>query len=100
MTDVSLCQFYTQAPPTTMLPLTPKIGMGKPAISKRKFSPGRARVKQVCEPVSSAGAFTVDWQNWCVEQYEFILTYNQSLYVSYIKTSLFTLKNSLSPIID
>lgn len=53
MMDISLCQFYTQAPPTTMLPLTPKIGMGKPAISKRKFSPGRARVKQVCEPVSS-----------------------------------------------
>ncbi|KAM6971552.1 LOW QUALITY PROTEIN: histone-lysine N-methyltransferase 2C-like [Tautogolabrus adspersus] len=35
-----------QAPPTTVLPLTPKIGMGKPAISKRKFSPGRARIKQ------------------------------------------------------
>ncbi|XP_044195043.1 histone-lysine N-methyltransferase 2C-like isoform X6 [Thunnus albacares] len=35
-----------QVPPTTVLPLTPKIGMGKPAISKRKFSPGRARVKQ------------------------------------------------------
>uniref|UniRef100_A0AAQ6ITY2 [Histone H3]-lysine(4) N-trimethyltransferase n=1 Tax=Anabas testudineus TaxID=64144 RepID=A0AAQ6ITY2_ANATE len=34
------------APLTTVLPLTPKIGMGKPAISKRKFSPGRARVKQ------------------------------------------------------
>nr|XP_020484256.2 histone-lysine N-methyltransferase 2C-like [Labrus bergylta] len=36
-----------QAPPTTVLPLTPKIGMGKPAITKRKFSPGRARIKQV-----------------------------------------------------
>ncbi|KAM6900450.1 uncharacterized protein FYW49_016953 [Xenentodon cancila] len=36
----------SKAPPTTVLPLTPKIGMGKPAISKRKFSPGRARVKQ------------------------------------------------------
>nr|XP_029516882.1 histone-lysine N-methyltransferase 2C-like isoform X7 [Oncorhynchus nerka] len=31
---------------TTFFPLTPKIGMGKPAISKRKFSPGRPRVKQ------------------------------------------------------
>ncbi|XP_041698131.1 histone-lysine N-methyltransferase 2C isoform X4 [Coregonus clupeaformis] len=31
---------------TTVIPLTPKIGMGKPAISKRKFSPGRPRVKQ------------------------------------------------------
>ncbi|XP_068593242.1 histone-lysine N-methyltransferase 2C-like isoform X2 [Cebidichthys violaceus] len=36
----------SKAPPTTVLPLTPKIGMGKPAISKRKFSPGRARVRQ------------------------------------------------------
>ncbi|KAF7649289.1 hypothetical protein LDENG_00143850, partial [Lucifuga dentata] len=35
-----------QAPPTTIMSFTPKIGMGKPAISKRKFSPGRARVKQ------------------------------------------------------
>ncbi|XP_036376198.1 histone-lysine N-methyltransferase 2C [Megalops cyprinoides] len=34
------------APPSTFIPLTPKIGMGKPAISKRKFSPGRPRVKQ------------------------------------------------------
>lgn len=32
---------------TAFFPLTPKIGMGKPAISKRKFSPGRPRVKQV-----------------------------------------------------
>ncbi|XP_028288299.1 histone-lysine N-methyltransferase 2C-like isoform X3 [Parambassis ranga] len=34
------------APPPTVLSFTPKIGMGKPAISKRKFSPGRTRVKQ------------------------------------------------------
>lgn len=34
-------------PTTTLIPLTPKIGMGKPAITKRKFSPGRPRVKQV-----------------------------------------------------
>ncbi|KAM6948736.1 histone-lysine N-methyltransferase 2C [Aplochiton taeniatus] len=33
-------------PSTTLIPLTPKIGMGKPAITKRKFSPGRPRVKQ------------------------------------------------------
>lgn len=32
---------------TTFFPLTTKIGMGKPAILKRKFSPGRPRVKQV-----------------------------------------------------
>ncbi|XP_043959917.1 histone-lysine N-methyltransferase 2C isoform X2 [Gambusia affinis] len=36
----------TQAPPTAVFLLTPKIGMGKPAISKRKFSPGRARSRQ------------------------------------------------------
>lgn len=33
--------------PTTYISVTPKIGMGKPAISKRKFSPGRPRSKQV-----------------------------------------------------
>ncbi|KAJ8272620.1 hypothetical protein GJAV_G00091360 [Gymnothorax javanicus] len=33
-------------PSTTFIPVTPKIGMGKPAISKRKFSPGRPRAKQ------------------------------------------------------
>ncbi|XP_034021214.1 LOW QUALITY PROTEIN: uncharacterized protein LOC117505783 [Thalassophryne amazonica] len=36
----------SQAPPSTVIRLTPKIGMGKPAISKRKFSPGRTGVKQ------------------------------------------------------
>lgn len=34
-------------PTTTLITLPPKIGMGKPAITKRKFSPGRPRVKQV-----------------------------------------------------
>lgn len=37
----------SNVPSSTFIPLTPKIGMGKPAISKRKFSPGRPRVKQV-----------------------------------------------------
>ncbi|KAH0627606.1 hypothetical protein JD844_003551, partial [Phrynosoma platyrhinos] len=32
--------------PITYVSLTPKIGMGKPAITKRKFSPGRPRSKQ------------------------------------------------------
>ncbi|XP_058039715.1 histone-lysine N-methyltransferase 2C isoform X18 [Ahaetulla prasina] len=32
--------------PTTFVSLTPKIGMGKPAITKRKFSPGRPRSRQ------------------------------------------------------
>lgn len=33
--------------PATYFSVTPKIGMGKPAITKRKFSPGRPRSKQV-----------------------------------------------------
>ncbi|KAE8595665.1 hypothetical protein XENTR_v10015836 [Xenopus tropicalis] len=32
--------------PTTFISVTPKIGMGKPAITKRKFSPGRPRSRQ------------------------------------------------------
>ncbi|XP_060784206.1 histone-lysine N-methyltransferase 2C isoform X2 [Neoarius graeffei] len=36
----------SNVPSATFIPLAPKIGMGKPAISKRKFSPGRPRVKQ------------------------------------------------------
>ncbi|XP_049337977.1 histone-lysine N-methyltransferase 2C isoform X4 [Astyanax mexicanus] len=37
---------HINVPSTTFIPFTPKIGMGKPAITKRKFSPGRPRVKQ------------------------------------------------------
>lgn len=36
----------SNVPSSAFIPITPKIGMGKPAISKRKFSPGRPRVKQ------------------------------------------------------
>ncbi|XP_035392361.1 histone-lysine N-methyltransferase 2C isoform X2 [Electrophorus electricus] len=36
----------SNVPSATFIPFMPKIGMGKPAISKRKFSPGRPRVKQ------------------------------------------------------
>ncbi|MED6294159.1 hypothetical protein CHARACLAT_018249 [Characodon lateralis] len=36
----------SQVPPTTAFLISPKIGMGKPAISKRKFSPGRVRARQ------------------------------------------------------
>lgn len=43
----SLGDHNSVMPTTTLIPLTPKIGMGKPAITKRKFSPGRPRVKQV-----------------------------------------------------
>lgn len=39
--------YSSGVPPAAFFPITPKIGMGKPAISKRKFSPGRPRVKQV-----------------------------------------------------
>ncbi|XP_035527327.1 histone-lysine N-methyltransferase 2C isoform X8 [Morone saxatilis] len=42
----SLGDHISVLPTTTLIPLTPKIGMGKPAITKRKFSPGRPRVKQ------------------------------------------------------
>lgn len=43
----SLGDHNSVMPTTTLIPFTPKIGMGKPAITKRKFSPGRPRVKQV-----------------------------------------------------
>lgn len=43
----SLGDLSSAVPTTTLIPLPPKIGMGKPAITKRKFSPGRPRVKQV-----------------------------------------------------
>nr|DBA25076.1 TPA: hypothetical protein GDO54_012648 [Pyxicephalus adspersus] len=36
----------TNAFSTTFISVTPKIGMGKPAITKRKFSPGRPRSRQ------------------------------------------------------
>uniref|UniRef100_A0A8C9VI72 Histone-lysine N-methyltransferase 2C n=1 Tax=Scleropages formosus TaxID=113540 RepID=A0A8C9VI72_SCLFO len=37
----------SSVPSSTFISMTPKIGMGKPAISKRKFSPGRPKAKQV-----------------------------------------------------
>lgn len=43
------------SPTTPVFPFTPKIGMGKPAISKRKFSSGRSCIKQVCERVRACG---------------------------------------------
>ncbi|XP_076827373.1 LOW QUALITY PROTEIN: histone-lysine N-methyltransferase 2C [Brachyhypopomus gauderio] len=53
-------------PPIAFFPLTPKIGMGKPAISKRKFSPGRPRVKQVAWSSRS----TVSSPSWSPERPE------------------------------
>lgn len=43
----TLSDYSSLIPTTPLVPFTPKIGMGKPAITKRKFSPGRPRVKQV-----------------------------------------------------
>uniref|UniRef100_A0A8C6ZD04 KMT2D methyltransferase n=1 Tax=Nothoprocta perdicaria TaxID=30464 RepID=A0A8C6ZD04_NOTPE len=43
---------------TTYISVTPKIGMGKPAITKRKFSPGRPRSRQVSTQSVSLHAFT------------------------------------------
>lgn len=48
----SLGDHSSVIPTTTLIPLTPKIGMGKPAITKRKFSPGRPRMKQVGPRIS------------------------------------------------
>nr|XP_015812352.2 histone-lysine N-methyltransferase 2C isoform X2 [Nothobranchius furzeri] len=42
----TLSDHSSTIPTTTLVQFTPKIGMGKPAITKRKFSPGRPRVKQ------------------------------------------------------
>ncbi|XP_074545267.1 histone-lysine N-methyltransferase 2C isoform X4 [Halichoeres trimaculatus] len=47
--------------PTTLIPLTPKIGMGKPAITKRKFSPGRPRVKQGAWSPHSSVSSPLSW---------------------------------------
>lgn len=49
--------FSTAIPPAMFLPITPKIGMGKPAITKRKFSPGRPRVRQVRNVGKSSSFF-------------------------------------------
>ncbi|GCC29246.1 hypothetical protein chiPu_0007684 [Chiloscyllium punctatum] len=38
---------FSGIPASTFIPMVPKIGMGKPAITKRKFSPGRPRMRQV-----------------------------------------------------
>ncbi|XP_062260006.1 histone-lysine N-methyltransferase 2C isoform X1 [Platichthys flesus] len=46
---------------TTLIPLTPKIGMGKPAITKRKFSPGRPRVKQGAWSPHSSVSSPLSW---------------------------------------
>ncbi|XP_037837713.1 histone-lysine N-methyltransferase 2C isoform X3 [Kryptolebias marmoratus] len=48
-------------PTTPLIPFTPKIGMGKPAITKRKFSPGRPRVKQGAWSPHSSVSSPLSW---------------------------------------
>ncbi|XP_051258920.1 histone-lysine N-methyltransferase 2C isoform X2 [Dicentrarchus labrax] len=57
----SLGDHISVIPTTTLIPLTPKIGMGKPAITKRKFSPGRPRVKQGAWSPHSSVSSPLSW---------------------------------------
>ncbi|XP_035527325.1 histone-lysine N-methyltransferase 2C isoform X6 [Morone saxatilis] len=57
----SLGDHISVLPTTTLIPLTPKIGMGKPAITKRKFSPGRPRVKQGAWSPHSSVSSPLSW---------------------------------------
>ncbi|XP_049888933.1 histone-lysine N-methyltransferase 2C isoform X5 [Epinephelus moara] len=57
----SLSDHSSVIPTTTLIPLTPKIGMGKPAITKRKFSPGRPRVKQGAWSPHSSVSSPLSW---------------------------------------
>ncbi|KAK2895252.1 histone-lysine N-methyltransferase 2C isoform X5 [Channa argus] len=52
---------HSSMPTTTLIPFTPKIGMGKPAITKRKFSPGRPRVKQGAWSPHSSVSSPLSW---------------------------------------
>ncbi|XP_028327720.1 histone-lysine N-methyltransferase 2C isoform X3 [Gouania willdenowi] len=55
--SLTLSNPHSSIAPPTLISFTPKIGMGKPAISKRKFSPGRPRVKQgAWSPHSGVGS--------------------------------------------
>ncbi|XP_028283859.1 histone-lysine N-methyltransferase 2C isoform X3 [Parambassis ranga] len=57
----SLSDHSSVMPTTTLIPFTPKIGMGKPAITKRKFSPGRPRVKQGAWSPHSSVSSPLSW---------------------------------------
>lgn len=52
--------------PTTYISVTPKIGMGKPAITKRKFSPGRPRSRQVSMQNISLGICGAHSSSFCI----------------------------------
>ncbi|KAM3604228.1 uncharacterized protein V6R79_008192 [Siganus canaliculatus] len=69
----SLSNHSSVMPATTLIPLTPKIGMGKPAITKRKFSPGRPRVKQGAWSPHSSVSSPLSWspdqpEGWDVQK--------------------------------
>ncbi|XP_030016154.1 histone-lysine N-methyltransferase 2C isoform X2 [Sphaeramia orbicularis] len=65
-------------PTTTLIPLTPKIGMGKPAITKRKFSPGRPRVKQGAWSPHSSVSSPLSWSPDQPEGWDFPKTRQSS----------------------
>ncbi|XP_069770925.1 histone-lysine N-methyltransferase 2C isoform X11 [Narcine bancroftii] len=58
--------FGSGIPVPTFVPLVPKIGMGKPAITKRKFSPGRPRMRQGIWATN-----TMSSPSWAANSYEF-----------------------------
>eukprot|EP00062_Callorhinchus_milii_P023408 gi/632982228/ref/XP_007908022.1/ PREDICTED: histone-lysine N-methyltransferase 2C [Callorhinchus milii] len=56
----------SRIPAPAFIPMVPKIGMGKPAITKRKFSPGRPRVRQGMWATNPATS-----PSWSTDSYEF-----------------------------
>ncbi|XP_041040296.1 histone-lysine N-methyltransferase 2C isoform X2 [Carcharodon carcharias] len=57
---------FSGIPASTFVPMVPKIGMGKPAITKRKFSPGRPRMRQGMWATNTMSSPT-----WSTDSYEF-----------------------------
>ncbi|XP_032899967.1 histone-lysine N-methyltransferase 2C isoform X13 [Amblyraja radiata] len=70
MTNVSCTSapttFGSRIPAPAFVPLVPKIGMGKPAITKRKFSPGRPRMRQGIWATNAMSS-----PSWSANSYEF-----------------------------
>ncbi|GCB60659.1 hypothetical protein scyTo_0011173 [Scyliorhinus torazame] len=57
---------FSGIPASTFVPMVPKIGMGKPAITKRKFSPGRPRMRQGMWATNAMSS-----PSWSTDNYEF-----------------------------
>ncbi|XP_048376953.2 histone-lysine N-methyltransferase 2C isoform X13 [Stegostoma tigrinum] len=57
---------FSGIPASTFVPIVPKIGMGKPAITKRKFSPGRPRMRQGMWATNAMSS-----PSWSTGSYEF-----------------------------